>query len=138
VSLCPGENDIISPSIWTTQGHREAEALLARQASRQRTEYVVTSILTAHQTESLEQVVRQAVRDELRNAAPPPQTHAAGGNGCRCSAVRSPRQPYPCAGGIVTMLGSFSCYRYDGGSGKYTNMAHFFLRYRNFLGVNLL
>lgn len=54
--------------------HREAEALLARQASRQRTEYVVTSILTAHQTESLEQVVRQAVRDELRNAAPPPQT----------------------------------------------------------------
>ncbi|AFV10987.1 hypothetical protein Tph_c07550 [Thermacetogenium phaeum DSM 12270] len=54
--------------------HREAETLFARQASRQRTEYVVTSILTAHQTESLEQVVRQAVRDELRNAAPPPQT----------------------------------------------------------------
>lgn len=49
--------------------HREAEALFARQASRQRTEYVVTSILTAHQTKSLEQVVRQAVRDELRNAA---------------------------------------------------------------------
>lgn len=58
--------------------HREAEALLARQASRQRTEYVVTSILTAHQTESLEQVVRQAVRDELRNAAPPPQTTLPG------------------------------------------------------------
>jgi hypothetical protein len=48
--------------------HREAETLLARQASRRRTEYVVTSILAAHQTESMEQVVRQAVRDELRNA----------------------------------------------------------------------
>ena len=58
--------------------HREAEALFARQASRQRTEYVVNSILTAHQTESLEQVVRQAVRDELRNAAPPPQTTLPG------------------------------------------------------------
>jgi len=58
--------------------HREAETLFARQASRQRTEYVVTSILTAHQTESLEQVVRQAVRDELRNAAPPPQTTLPG------------------------------------------------------------
>jgi hypothetical protein len=50
--------------------HREAEALFARQASRQRTEYVVNSILTAHQTESLEQLVRQAIRDELRNDAP--------------------------------------------------------------------
>ena len=50
--------------------HREAEALFARQASRQRTEYVVNSILTAHETESLEQIVRQAIRDELRNAAP--------------------------------------------------------------------
>jgi hypothetical protein len=58
--------------------HREAETLFARQASRQRTEYVVTSILTAHQPESLEQVVRQAVRDELRNAAPPPQTTLPG------------------------------------------------------------
>ena len=47
--------------------HREAEALFARQASRQRTEYVVNSILTANQTESLEQLVRQAVRDELQN-----------------------------------------------------------------------
>jgi len=54
--------------------HREAEALFARQASRQRTEYVVNSILTAHQTESLEQVVRQVVRDELRNVKLPPQT----------------------------------------------------------------
>lgn len=50
--------------------HQEAEALFARQASRQRTEYVVTSILTAHQTESLVQVVRQVIRDELRNAVP--------------------------------------------------------------------
>ena len=58
--------------------HREAESLFARQASRQRTEYVVTSILTAHQTESLEQVVRQVVRDELRNAAPPLQNTLQG------------------------------------------------------------
>ena len=50
--------------------HREAEALFARQASRQRTEYVVNSILTAYQSEILEQIVRQAIRDELRNAAP--------------------------------------------------------------------
>jgi hypothetical protein len=45
---------------------REAEALFARQPSRQRTEYVVASILTAHQMESLEQIVRLAVKDELR------------------------------------------------------------------------
>lgn len=50
--------------------HREAEALFAQQASRQRSEYVVNSILTAHQSESLEQIVRQAIRDELSNAAP--------------------------------------------------------------------
>lgn len=53
--------------------HREAEALFAQQANRQRTEYVVNSILTAHQTESLEQVVRQAIKEELRNTAPQPQ-----------------------------------------------------------------
>ena len=53
---------------------REAEALFAQQASRQRTEYVVTSILTAHQTESLEQIVRQAVRDELQNVKLPQKT----------------------------------------------------------------
>ena len=58
--------------------HREAEALFARQASRQRTEYVVNSILTAHQTESMEQLVRQAVRDELRNAVTPLQTTLPG------------------------------------------------------------
>ncbi|KUO57871.1 MAG: plasmid segregation centromere-binding protein ParR [Gracilibacter sp. BRH_c7a] len=50
--------------------HREAEALLAQQVSRQRSEYVVNSILTAYQTESLELTVRQAIRDELRNAVP--------------------------------------------------------------------
>lgn len=50
--------------------HRDAEALFAQQASRQRTEYVVNSILTAHQSEILEQIVRQAIRDELRNATP--------------------------------------------------------------------
>jgi hypothetical protein len=58
--------------------HREAEALFVRQASRQRTEYVVTSILTAHQTESLVQVVRQVIRDELRNAVPPLQNTLQG------------------------------------------------------------
>lgn len=58
--------------------HREAEALFARQASRQRTEYVANSILTAHQTESLEQTVRQAIRDELRNAAPKHQAALPG------------------------------------------------------------
>ncbi len=58
--------------------HREAEALFARKASRQRTEYVVTSILTAHQTESLVQVVRQVIRDELRNAVPPLQNTLQG------------------------------------------------------------
>jgi len=46
--------------------HREAEALFAGQASRQRTEYVVTSILTANQTECLEQAVRQTIREELK------------------------------------------------------------------------
>ena len=54
--------------------HREAEALFARQASRQRTEYVVNSILTAHQAEHLEQAVRQAVREELRNLRISPQS----------------------------------------------------------------
>ena len=59
--------------------HREAEALFARQANRQRTEYVVNSILTAHQSEILEQIVRQAIRDELRNAAPQLQLRLSGG-----------------------------------------------------------
>lgn len=58
--------------------HLEAEALFSQQASRQRTEYVVNSILKAHQTESLEQVVRQAIKDELRNAAPQLQTTLSG------------------------------------------------------------
>ncbi|MGE4273228.1 MAG: plasmid segregation centromere-binding protein ParR [Desulfitobacterium sp.] len=54
--------------------HREAEALFAQQASRQRTEYVVNSILTAHQSEILKQIVRQAVRDELENVKLSQQT----------------------------------------------------------------
>lgn len=58
--------------------HRDAEALFAQQASRQRTEYVVNSILTAHQSEILEQIVRQAIRDELRNAAPQIQATLSG------------------------------------------------------------
>ena len=58
--------------------HREAEALFTQQSSRQRTEYVVNSILTAHQSEILEQIVRQAIRDELRNAAPQLQLRLPG------------------------------------------------------------
>lgn len=53
--------------------HREAEALFSGQAGRQRTEYVVASILAAHQGKSLEQIVRQAVRDELQNVVVKPQ-----------------------------------------------------------------
>lgn len=46
--------------------HREAEALVSRQGNRQRTDFVVSSILMANQAESLEQAVRRAIRDELR------------------------------------------------------------------------
>lgn len=46
--------------------HREAEALIAGQGSRQRTEYIVKSILESKQAEWLERLVRQAVRDELK------------------------------------------------------------------------
>ena len=47
--------------------HREAEALIAGQVSRQRTEYVVASVLASKQAELLEWLVRQAVRDELKS-----------------------------------------------------------------------
>lgn len=55
--------------------HREAEALVSRQGSRQRTDFVVSSILMANQAESLEQTVRRVIRDELRilRLSPPPQ-----------------------------------------------------------------
>lgn len=45
--------------------HREAEALVSSQGSRQRTDFVVSGILAANQAESLEQAVRRAIRDEL-------------------------------------------------------------------------
>jgi len=45
--------------------HREAERLFTQQTSRQRTEFVVSSILALEQNVQLEQVVRQAVREEL-------------------------------------------------------------------------
>lgn len=45
--------------------HREAEALFVMQASRQRTEYVVTSILESHQAKCLEQTIRCVIRDEM-------------------------------------------------------------------------
>ncbi len=56
--------------------HREAERLFSQQANRQRTDFVVSSILAAAQTERLEQLVRQAVREELQNLrlAEVPQT----------------------------------------------------------------
>ena len=47
--------------------HREAEALYCGQAARQRTEFVVSSILEANRTELLEQAVRQTIREELQN-----------------------------------------------------------------------
>jgi hypothetical protein len=46
--------------------HREAEALVNMQGSRRRTDFVVSSILTANQAETLEQTVRQAIRKELK------------------------------------------------------------------------
>lgn len=56
--------------------HRKAERLFSQQANRQRTDFVVSSILAAAQTERLEQLVRQAVREELQNLrlAEVPQT----------------------------------------------------------------
>jgi len=47
--------------------HREAEALVANQGSRQRTEYVVASMLAAKQANDMEIMIRQAVRDELKS-----------------------------------------------------------------------
>lgn len=47
--------------------HREAEALIANQGSRQRTECVVAGMLAAKQAGHIEGVVRQAVREELKN-----------------------------------------------------------------------
>lgn len=47
--------------------HREAEVLLADQGSRQRTECVVSSLLAAKQSDHIERIIRQAVRDELKN-----------------------------------------------------------------------
>jgi len=52
--------------------HREAEALVANQGSRQRTEYVVASMLAAKQTDDMEKMIRQAVRDELKSLRYPP------------------------------------------------------------------
>lgn len=45
--------------------HRGAERLFSQQASRRRTEFVVSSILSAEQTSQIEQIVRQAVREEI-------------------------------------------------------------------------
>lgn len=53
--------------------HREAEALVANQGSRQRTEYVVANMLAAKQADRMEKMVRQAVRDELKKLRLQPQ-----------------------------------------------------------------
>lgn len=51
--------------------HQEAEKLFVEQGSRQRTDFVVSSILAANQVERLEQLVRQAIREELKNISLP-------------------------------------------------------------------
>lgn len=60
--------------------HREAERLFSRQASRHRTEFVVSSILSAEQTSQIEQIVRRAVREEINQlslrVAPPQEAPA--------------------------------------------------------------
>jgi hypothetical protein len=60
--------------------HREAERLFSRQASRHRTEFVVSSILSAEQTSQIEQFVRRAVREEINQlslrVAPPQEVPA--------------------------------------------------------------
>lgn len=56
--------------------HQEAEQLFSQQASRHRTEFVVSSILSAKQTSHIEQIVRQAVREEINQLSlrvTPPQ-----------------------------------------------------------------
>ena len=46
--------------------HREAEALLSDQGSRQRTECVVSGLLAAKQADHIERIIRQAVSEELK------------------------------------------------------------------------
>lgn len=41
--------------------------MISNQGSRQRTECVVAGILAAKQTSHMEQIVRQVIRDELKN-----------------------------------------------------------------------
>ena len=54
--------------------HREAEALLADQGSRQRTECVVSGLLAAKQADHIERIIRQAVSEELKNLQCPPSS----------------------------------------------------------------
>jgi hypothetical protein len=56
--------------------HQEAERLFTQQASRHRTEFVVSSILSAKQNSHIEKIVRRAVREEINQfllRVPPPQ-----------------------------------------------------------------
>ncbi len=54
--------------------HREAEALIANQGSRQRTECVVAAILAMKQTGYMEQTVRRVFREELARFQWPSKT----------------------------------------------------------------
>jgi len=55
--------------------HREAEALIANQGNRQRTECVVASMLAAKQVGYMEQIIRQVIKDELKSLqCLPPKT----------------------------------------------------------------
>lgn len=71
-----GQNQGVSRMPIGDASIREFERLFSQQANRQRTDFVVSSILAAAQTERLEQLVRQAVREELQNLrlAEVPQT----------------------------------------------------------------
>jgi len=60
--------------------HQEAERLFTQQASRHRTEFVVSSILSAKQISHIDQIVRQAVREEINQLSlrvTPPQAERA-------------------------------------------------------------
>lgn len=50
--------------------HRQAWEILQSIPEGQKNQFVVSAILTSREGEYLEQVIRQAVREEMRNGAP--------------------------------------------------------------------
>lgn len=50
--------------------HRQAWEILQSVPEGQKNQFVVSAILKSKEGECLEQIVRQAVREEIRNAAP--------------------------------------------------------------------